>query len=152
MSQLNITSLACDQANLYVWGSVLNRYRRKRSKVNASIFDWVILVARTRRRKKKKIAWWRCVHFWTYRLNLNLKWYHSIWSFILKNRVSHIFSSFADILDTTWTIFDQLKVQLIRKTLNMPDFIFKTQNISNLSITRFAQSRNEESHVTHPSA
>jgi len=46
---------------------------------------------------------------------------------------------------------DYPMVQLIRKTLNLPDFTFKTQNISNLSITRFAQSRNEESHATHPS-
>ena len=35
-----------------------NRYRRKRPTVDASIFDsaWLILVARTRRKKEKKIA------------------------------------------------------------------------------------------------
>ena len=47
---------------------IFNRYRRKRSKVNASIFDSAL--SHTRRsnasEKKKKIAWWRCVHFWTF--------------------------------------------------------------------------------------
>ena len=46
----------------------LNRYKRRRSKVNASIFGSAL--SPTRRsdasEKKKKIAWWRCVHFWTF--------------------------------------------------------------------------------------
>ena len=46
-------------------GEYLNRYRRKRSKVNASIFDlpWVIFVARPRRKKKEENT---RVHFWTF--------------------------------------------------------------------------------------
>ena len=37
---------------------IVNRYRRKRSKLNASIFGrrWVILVARTRRKKRRKYS------------------------------------------------------------------------------------------------
>ena len=42
----------------FYYKRTINRYRRKRLKVVASIFDsgWVILVARTRRKKEKKIA------------------------------------------------------------------------------------------------
>ena len=47
---------------------IFNRYRRKGPKVDASVFDSAL--SHTRRsdasKKKKKIAWWRCVHFWTF--------------------------------------------------------------------------------------
>ena len=63
---LKVTLVVVSEVQKLKYANIVYRYRRKRLKVNASIFDSAL--SHTRRSNasgKKKIAWWRCVHFWT---------------------------------------------------------------------------------------